>query len=1102
MLLVCAVMRCNMLRTGMLFAIAFLMMACKTYGCHDYRHGRPVDSAPRRTKRQIGLFGDPAKREAQATLKLRKYFTVCMDVGPIWEWSSVLDYTILDTFWYKNSAESNCSKETNKDSADCWKNRLISLLDADSSLLDVAKTCIDEYSQSTSNRRYRRQADEPDQLVNEFCRPPSTEPFRPNSPKVKSYTLCGKTEGDFPSYRPSLDFPTILEFVGDHTTCGSDLVDCDASNQETISTGDPDAPAWPYRFEAITRNDSPFKPIIRTCNAQIYPLSTGAWSMWTDCSLSCGGGTRTRTRQCNGVAKCQGNEQESCNEDLCENCRISFTTRNPCGAGTLSQQQCTSQGCCFSDGFCYESTKPLSFDPPAFQATASSSALQFGGEDGFPGTRLSRECSLSRACNRQVSGPDRLSCQKAGCCWIANRCAGYSWKISSLRSDCAPGFSGPPSCRDVNECASNPCSPPMICKDLINSYSCSCPPGTIPPLCYTGLTWSQWTLWGSCLRTCGRSLRTRTRVCYAGGCPGLSMESSTCSLEPCGITCQSQLYGCHVHATCTRYLSTIVCTCLPGFEGDGRSCAEINECMPPYEHDCHEYADCINVPFGSFSCQCRVGFIGDGRECTDIDECSSSSANNCHADAICDNTIGSFTCTCRPGYGGDGITCISSSPCADQGIFCGTGAQCNANFGGLPFCVCDSGYFLTETLSCSDIDECFAGIHGCTLYSTCSNTIGSYSCPCDFGFAGDGLISCTDLNECATMTDMCDPNALCTNTVGSYTCACNPGYAGNGFTCTSSTPCEDQGIFCGAGARCDSNSLGNPICVCDSGYALTEALSCADIDECFTNTHGCTLYSNCSNTIGSYMCPCDFGFTGDGLASCTDLDECVSMTDSCDSNALCTNTFGSYFCTCNPGFVGDGFTCAAPADCMTPPPFAIDLGVTVAPFYTHGTVYVYVCPRSCQTIGGGPSTTCTNGAWSQPILTPFCQISPECQAPMIQHGSVTLLDEEGYCVGEYIEITCGSFYYLDGFNFPSCKPGGAWTTLPLCKPRPACENLPTINSNGFNVPNGTRHLVDTRVEYMCNPQYVLVDGPSTNDCLDGTPPMWTSSVAPTCAFVG
>ena len=51
----------------------------------------------------------------------------------------------------------------------------------------------------------------------------------------------------------------------------------------------------------------------------------GKWGKWSECSVTCGGGSRKRSRKCNkpkpkgGGKKCEGDKQEveECNTDSC-----------------------------------------------------------------------------------------------------------------------------------------------------------------------------------------------------------------------------------------------------------------------------------------------------------------------------------------------------------------------------------------------------------------------------------------------------------------------------------------------------------------------------------------------------------------------------------------------------------------------------------------------------------------------------------------------------------------------------------------------------------------------------------------------------------------
>lgn len=85
---------------------------------------------------------------------------------------------------------------------------------------------------------------------------------------------------------------------------------------------------------------------------------------------------------------------------------------------------------------------------------------------------------------------------------------------------------------------------------------------------------------------------------------------------------------------------------------------DVDECSPNSTlNDCHPFASCNNTR-GSFNCSCLPGFDGDGRVCVDMNECESSP---CHPNATCSNTNGSFVCNCTEGYTGSGTSCSGNA---------------------------------------------------------------------------------------------------------------------------------------------------------------------------------------------------------------------------------------------------------------------------------------------------------------------------------------------------------------------------------------------------------------------------------------------------------
>ncbi|RXN23057.1 nidogen-1-like protein [Labeo rohita] len=129
--------------------------------------------------------------------------------------------------------------------------------------------------------------------------------------------------------------------------------------------------------------------------------------------------------------------------------------------------------------------------------------------------------------------------------------------------------------------------------------------------------------------------------------------------------CSESPQICGPYSICNNQPGSFRCECLDGFRfaSDGRTCVEterpVDHCQRG-THDCDapERARCSYTGDSSYVCSCLPGFSGDGRACQDIDECQ---PGRCHSDAICYNTQGSFTCQCRPGFHGDGFSCTPGS---------------------------------------------------------------------------------------------------------------------------------------------------------------------------------------------------------------------------------------------------------------------------------------------------------------------------------------------------------------------------------------------------------------------------------------------------------
>ncbi|XP_077934173.1 hemicentin-1 [Halichoerus grypus] len=274
-----------------------------------------------------------------------------------------------------------------------------------------------------------------------------------------------------------------------------------------------------------------------------------------------------------------------------------------------------------------------------------------------------------------------------------------------------------------------------------------------------------------------------------------------------------------------------------------------------------------SISKGDRSNQCPSGFALDsvGPFCADEDECAAGSP----CSQICHNTVGTYYCSCSKGLtiAADGRTC-------------------------------------------QDIDECALGGHTCHAGQDCDNTIGSYRCVvrCGIGFrrTSDGL-SCQDINECQESSPC---HHRCFNAIGSFHCGCEPGYQLKGRKCIDVNECRQN--VCRPDQHC-KNTRGGYKCIdlCPNGMTKAENGTCIDIDECKDGTHRCRYNQICENTRGSYRCVCPRGFRSQGVGRpCMDINECEQVPKPCAYQ--CSNTPGSFKCICPPGqhLLGDGKSCA------------------------------------------------------------------------------------------------------------------------------------------------------------------------------------------------
>nr|CAB3266608.1 SCO-spondin-like [Phallusia mammillata] len=291
----------------------------------------------------------------------------------------------------------------------------------------------------------------------------------------------------------------------------------------------------------------------RNCQTQPCPSWT-RWTRFADCPVRCGGGKRRRTRTCvNGSPGDIGCEGESeltmiCNTQACP----IWTDWTPWPACSLS---------------CGSGTR------------SSERTCNFGipGDIGCEGSATRSEDCNTQECPRWGEYGPWSDCTKS--------CGGGT---TTRSRECMHGSPG-----DIG-CHLGTSSEEMDCEVQL------CP------------TWSAWSPWSDCSKTCSEGERSRSRSCENGvsaaDCPGLATESETCTVKDC----PPEYSNWTSWGTCTK-------TCGGGTQNRMRTCLQY------CSKDDEQSRSCSDTPcpvlgqwtnWGACSETCGAGTKQRTRECT------------------------------------------------------------------------------------------------------------------------------------------------------------------------------------------------------------------------------------------------------------------------------------------------------------------------------------------------------------------------------------------------------------------------------------------------------------------------------------------------------
>ncbi|XP_078492042.1 properdin-like [Ciona intestinalis] len=468
-----------------------LCFVASCFGCHWF----------------TGLPGRRKKRDANnqqaisETSTLRSYMAACLAqnaVAPGIDFNSLVDYSILCTFWYLNTDQWVCSQS--EDTAQCWKEKIAQYIDATSVLFQPLQDCISQFATDVGNGGPRVTTNRP----------------------VRPYASCIQNDRSLVGSSISIDYDQVATFVEEHTVYGYACEGCGCQTSQTTPPGGRNA--WAFRFAALTRTDAPLRSVIQNCNDRFFPPDSfwSPWSTWSGCGARCGSGRfESRTRTCRlgsnpsrttSNQACPGSSFDSrpCSATLC----YSWTTWRPWG-------DCSVVTSC-SSGFQSRTRRCSSGDsPPLYdnsrclgssseRRTCTTSCNPTWGDWGTWGACSGSCPSKTQQRRRQCLGGS-FPFQCIGSATQSRPCSvgcGFSW------GDWEPWGACSVNCQQTRRrvCSRTTC---------VDSQRRSCRSGSC-------IRWSVWTSWGSCSSSCSVGTRTRSRQCTLVVNQG-SLDTSLCS---------------------------------------------------------------------------------------------------------------------------------------------------------------------------------------------------------------------------------------------------------------------------------------------------------------------------------------------------------------------------------------------------------------------------------------------------------------------------------------------------------------------------------------------------------------------------------------------
>ncbi|XP_065671371.1 uncharacterized protein LOC100214107 isoform X13 [Hydra vulgaris] len=311
--------------------------------------------------------------------------------------------------------------------------------------------------------------------------------------------------------------------------------------------------------------------------------SWSGWSFWSNCTVSCGFGTMSRTRECSGIlcngnsidiVTCYGNETCTGLQSGWSNWSIWSSCTVSCDNGTMTRVRV----CLGLSSSCVGNTVEIA----NCYSNITCSGLQLGWSEWSLWSLCNASCGNGTMGRIRVCLDVANSClgdsTEVASCYNNKTCLGLGWSEWNFWSLC-----------DVS-CGNGTMSRVRLCLDVMNS----CIGNSIEVAsCYNNTTclglqlgWSEWSFWSLCDVSCGNGTMSRGRLCLdvMNPCIGNSIELASCYNN---ITC----LGLQLGWSEWSFWSLCDVSCGNGTMSRGRLCLDV---MNPCVGNSIEVASCYN----------------------------------------------------------------------------------------------------------------------------------------------------------------------------------------------------------------------------------------------------------------------------------------------------------------------------------------------------------------------------------------------------------------------------------------------------------------------------------------------------------------------------